>query len=106
MPTPTSKRIELQQVLESIIGSNYVYYRPPESTKLKYPCIIYNLKSGVAHRADNANYIFKRCYDVQLIHKTADTDLVEALIGAFPYIRFDNNFITDNLIHENFVLYY
>lgn len=106
MPTPTDRRIELQYKLEEVLGSNKVYYRPPENIKLSYPCIIYRLRDGDIQYANNKPYTIKRSYDVQLIHKSADTDLIEALIGAFPYIRFENSFIFDNLIHENFVLYY
>lgn len=106
MPTPTDKRIELQYKLEEILGSNKVYYRPPENIKLSYPCIIYHLRNGDIEYANNKTYVFKRSYDLQLIHKTADTDLIEALLGAFSYIRFENSFIVDNLIHENFILYY
>ena len=106
MPTPSDRRIELQNKLEEVLGSNKVYFRPPESIKLSYPCLVYNLRDGDARFADNAVYKFTRAYDVQLIHKTADTDLIEALMMAFPYIRFESSFRFDNLIHENFVLYY
>lgn len=106
MPTPTERRIELQNKLEEVLGSNKVYYRPPENKKLVYPCIVYNLRNGDTRYADNNSYTFTRCYDVQLIHKTADTEVIEALISSFPYIRLENSFNFDNLIHENFVLYY
>lgn len=106
MPTPTERRIELQYKLQEVLGSDHVYFRPPESIKLVYPCIVYRLDDGDVNYANNKAYIFKRRYDVQLIHKTADTELVEALIEAFPYIRFQNSFTYDNLMHENYILYY
>lgn len=106
MPTPTDRRIELQNKLVEVLGSNRVYYRPPENIKLSYPCIVYNLRSGDAIYANNQTYKFTRSYDVQLIHKTADTDLIERLMFSFPHIRFENSFTFDNLIHENFVINY
>lgn len=106
MPTPTDRRIELQYKLEDILGSNKVYYRPPENIKLTFPCVVYRLRGGDIDYADNKPYSFRRSYDVQLIHKSADSDLIDALISSFPYIRFENSFIIDNLIHENFILYY
>lgn len=100
-------RIELQEAFEEFMASNdgHVYFRPPESTKLKYPCIIYRVKSGDSQYANNRSYIFHISYDVQIIHKEADTDLRERFISRFPKCRFDTSFIVDNLNHENFVLY-
>lgn len=96
---------ELQEAFVEFLGSNNVYFRPPESAKIKYPCIIFNIRSGDSQYADNKSYIFQRAYDVQIIHKSADTDLIERFIETFPKTRFDRSFKTDNLNHENFVLY-
>lgn len=106
MATPTERRIDLQNKLQEVLSSDHVYFRPPENKKLVYPCIVYRVDDGETEYANNKAYIFKRRYEVQLIHKTADTDLIEALIEAFPYIRFQNSFTYDNLIHENYILYY
>lgn len=107
MPTtPTDRRIELQYKLEEVLGTNKVWFRPPENIKLSFPCIIYNLRTSNMRYADNKTYSAMRCYDIQLIHKTADTNLIEDLLNAFPYISFENSFTVENLIHENFILYY
>ena len=98
-------RVELHQELVGFLGSNNVYFRPPESVKLKYPCIIYNVRSGDSQYADNISYIFHRSYDIQIIHKEADTDLIEKFVTAFPKSKFDRSFAVDNLVHENFILY-
>ena len=104
--TPTDRRIQLHGLLETVLGSSRVYYRPPESTKLKYPCIVYNLRTGDTLFANNMPYKFERCYDVTLIRKEADSDLTDKLAMSFPKCRFDRSFTSDNLIHDNFVLYY
>lgn len=98
-------RLELHEALVEFLGSENVYFRPPESIKLKYPCIIYNPKSGDSQYADNKTYVFHRSYDIQIIHKEADTDLVERFAFTFSKARFDRSFKTDNLNHDNFVLY-
>lgn len=98
-------RVELQEELEKFLGSKNVYFRPPESVKLKYPCIIYDVRAGDSQFADNKAYIFHRIYDVQIVHKEADTDLIERFAFTFPKCKFDRSFKTDNLNHENFVLY-
>lgn len=106
MATPKERRLELQDKLEEILGSPNVYYRPPESLKLKYPCIIYNLKTGDTLFANNVPYRFTRCYDITFIRKEADSDLTDKIATSFPYIRMDRSFTSDNLNHDTFVLYY
>lgn len=106
MATPTEKRIELDNKFREILGSSHVYYRPPESIKLEYPCIIYNLRTGDTLFANNMPYRFTRCYDVTYIRKKADSDLTDEIATSFPYIRMDRSFTSDNLNHDTFVLYY
>jgi len=98
-------RVELHEAFAAFLGSENVYYRPPESKKLEYPCIVYMPHSGDSQYANNKTYIFHRSYDVQLIYKEADTDLPERFAYKFPKCRFDRSFKTDNLNHDNFVLY-
>lgn len=105
MVTMPWTRSDLQEAFETFLGSGNVYFRPPESKKLKYPCIIYKIRTGDSQYANNATYIFHKAYDVQIIHKEADTDLIERFAFAFPKAKFDRSFKVDNLNHENFILY-
>lgn len=98
-------RLELHAALVNFLGSENVYYRPPSSKKLKYPCIVYNLRPGESRYADNNTYVYHRSYDIQIIHKDVDNDFVEEFVYAFPKCRADRSFKENNLNHENFVLY-
>ena len=40
-----ANRIDLYNLLVGILGTRNVYYQPPESLKLKYPCIVYNRRN-------------------------------------------------------------
>lgn len=105
MVTMPWTRAELQTAFEEFLGSPNVYFRPPESKKMAYPCIVYDVRSGDSRYANNSTYIFHRSYDVQIIHKEADTDLIERFVFTFPKSKFDRSFKMDNLNHENFILY-
>ena len=99
-------RIDLQTVLEELLGSRNVYFQPPENTKLQYPCIIYSLSGIDTTRADNKNYLKRRQYDLTYIGKDPDTTMQDKLIEALPYCRYDRRFVSDNLYHDTFTLYY
>lgn len=100
------RRLELHQKLCEILGSRYVYFQPPESVKLKYPCIIYSLSNINLVRADNALYLHKNRYMVMVIDEDPDSTIHEDILYGFEYCSFDRAYIADNLNHRVLTLYY
>lgn len=104
-------RLSLQQELQNFIGvrsdgKQNVYFQPPETTKLVYPCIVYKRSSGDTKYASDLAYSFTNQYDVTLITTDPDSPLMKKFIRAFPMIRHTAFFTKDNLNHDNYVLYY
>ena len=99
-------RLELQNKLSELLGSNDVYFQPPASIRLKYPCIIYNLTNIEARRADNVAYNLDSGYEIMYITKDPDDGFKELMIREFPKCRFNRFFTSDNLNHYVFILYY
>lgn len=98
---------ELYDVLKDIIGDDgNVYFQPPENLKIKYPCIVFERNDAYIVRADNNPYIVTKRYTVTLITKTADNDIYLDKLLQLPMCSFDRQFITDNLVHEVFNIYY
>ena len=98
-------RIDLQTLLEEILGSRNVYFQPPENTKLKYPCIIYKLSNLNSIKADNRDYLIHDKYEVTLIHRDPDNEIFRT-IQALPKCSMDRSFVNDNLYHYAFTLFY
>jgi len=101
-----ASRLNLQTDLENFLGSRNVYFQPPLSVQLKYPCIIYKRKTGDTKFANNMPYIFDKAYEVMIIDKNPDSNLIDKFAMTFPKSRFDRHFTTDNLNHDVFVIYY
>ena len=99
-------RIELQTKLETVLGSRNVYFQPPESIKLKYPAIVYELADIMTDKANNKTYIRNNRYTLTLIHNNPDNVLKDDLLDAFEYISFDRFFTKDNLNHYVYDLYF
>ena len=99
------RRLELQSKLEEILGSSDVYFQPPESIRLSYPCILYELSSINTLRADDRMYANMRQYLVTLIDPDPDSIYIDKILDM-KYCRFDRFFVTDNLNHYTFILYY
>lgn len=100
-----ASRLELQTQLEEILGSRNVYYQPPESIKLKYPCIIYELSSIKKTSANNHSYINNRAYQITLIDEDPESEFVDPIL-ELETCRFDSAFATDGLNHYVFTLFY
>lgn len=77
-----------------------VYYQPPESVKLKYPCVIIKKNPGDTKPADNIKYIYSPSYTLTVIARDPNRTLAEQIFMAFLISRYDQNFVRDNLYHD------
>lgn len=99
-------RLYFDEKLRELIGNSNVYFQPPESIKLKYPCIVYKLRDIDVKRADNAAYLSTGCYDVTIISKDPDYYLFKEIVETFPMCRSGGFFTYDNLNHHNYTIFY
>lgn len=97
-------RIELQEKLEELLGSENVYFQPPETLKMKYPCIVYKRNGGDSDYADDYPYSYRFRYSVTVIDRNPDS-LIPGKIASLPMCRIDRHFTADNLNHDVFILY-
>lgn len=98
-------RLELQNLLESILGSRNVYYQPPESIKIKYPAIIYSRNNIDNNFADDIVYMQNHTYQIIVIDANPDSEIVNK-ISKLPMCRYNRHYTSDNLNHDVFVLNY
>jgi hypothetical protein len=98
-------RLELQSHLETILGSDKVYFSPPASLKIVYPCIIYHRDLTDTRFADNNPYSRVKRYQVTVIDRNPDS-LIPEKVGALPMCLHNRFFTADNLNHDVFNLYY
>lgn len=101
-----ASRLELQAELQDLLGSENVYFQPPESVLLKYPAIVYRKKSGDLKYANNDVYTFKTAYQVVVIDYDPDANWVEKMLKRFKHIRVENEYVSKNLNHWPFSIYY
>lgn len=100
-----TKRLQLQALLESTLGSRNVYFQPPSNIKMKYPCIVYKLSNVKSKYADDKLYKFNKSYTITLIDPNPDTGLIDKLL-ELPTCAFEQHYVMDNLNHDVFRLYY
>lgn len=103
----SSNREELSKILHKILGSDYVYFDPPESKQIHYPCIIYQRSSGDTDFANNVGYRFTKRYQITVIAKDPDVSArIMDKLAKLPMCTYDRHYTSDNLHHDIFNLYY
>lgn len=98
-------RLELQTLLEGVLGSGNVYFQPPENIRMNYPAIVYSRNRIENTHADNRVYKQSLEYELTVIYKDADSDL-PLVLSQLPMCRHDRHFKSDNLNHDVFTLYF
>lgn len=98
-------RETLQVILEQILGSRNVYFQPPSNIQMKYPAIIYSREKIENTFADDSVYKQDTIYRITFIDKDPDNETVYKL-SQLPLCRYDRHYVSDNLNHDVFTLYY
>lgn len=104
-------RLDLHNILCACLGSNHVYFSPPESVKLEYPCIVYHRDSVNAVYADNKMYNTSATYSITVIsydpdiHDLSDdipivTSHIHESLMTLPYISYERHYTADGLDHD------
>lgn len=97
-----ANRLILHNALKSIIPN--VYYQPPATVKLVYPCVVYTRKSISNRNADNSKYKVDVAYSVTLIDKAPDSEYLMSIL-MLPKCSHNRHFTNDNLHHDEFTIY-
>lgn len=99
------RRLELQALLEQVLGSEEVYFQPPPSIRMSYPAIRYSLNDVALRHANNGVYQEERSYSLTLISFDPDDPVIDALI-RLPKCRYERQYVMDNLYHNIFTIYF
>ena len=100
-----ASRLELQTLLEKLLGSRNVYYQPPESIKMAYPAIRYTKTKIDSKYANDKKYSKMRCYELIVIDSNPDNKVIDNIL-ELPYSRHDRHYKSDNLNHDVIILYF
>lgn len=100
-----NRRTELHNLLTNILGSGYVYFQPPETVKMVYPCIVYSLETIGTRHADDLPYMKDRAYAVIIIDKNPDLELVSKM-SELKLCQFERHYTANNLNHWVFRIYF
>ncbi len=99
------RRLQLQTILETLLGSRNVYFQPPENDKMKYPCIVYSRDNADTKFASNSPYHNTKRYQITYIDRDPDSPIPDK-IAMLPLTRFSRHFVAESLNHDVFSTYF
>ena len=97
------RRNKLHVIFEAL--APHVYFAPPPSLKLQYPCIKYDMNNLRTEYAANLPYRLKKRYMVTIIDEDPDST-IPGQVAILPYASFNHRFQADNLNHDVYELYF
>lgn len=101
-----ARRLLLQSELENLLGSEEVNFQPPESIKMRYPCINYVKNAGDTLKADDHVYRRLQGYTVTVMSRDPDNTIAEDILEHFAYCNYVRRFVVDNIYHDLLEIYY
>lgn len=100
------RRLNLHEEFCKILGSESVYFNPPESVRMNYDAIRYELAGKDIKRANNGVYKLTNQYDGVVISEDPDCEVPDKVLTHFEMCDFGRPYVADNLYHFPFTLYY
>ena len=98
-------RLELQALLESLLGSRNVYFQPPTNVGMQYPCIVYRRDFANTIYADDLPYRHMQRYQIMVIDRDPDSP-VPRKIANLPLCVYDRFYTADNLNHDVYTIFF
>lgn len=99
-----NRRLELHEILCNALGSRFVYFSPPASIQMCYPCMVYELEAKDIDYADNIKYRNHQRWTVTLITQDPN-DTIHDHLENLPYSNPGRPFIADGLYHFPYTIY-
>lgn len=101
-----ASRLELHEELCAILETNRVYFQPPASVQMKYPCIRYSKGRPDLKRANDKIYKNTNRYEITVIDYDPDSEIPDKILNHFQMCSWDRAYTSDNLNHTVLTLYY
>lgn len=97
-------RLEMQEMLEGILGSSNVYFQAPPNTGMKYPCIVYKFNRFNRLNADNKPYLVTGNWEIHHMYKSIKNDLKEKFITEVDYCDMNRRIVNDGVYNDYYTI--
>lgn len=101
-----ANRLDLQAELEKVLANENVYFQPPATLNMKYPCVRYSKSEKNVIRANNKVYRGVNRYDGVVMDRNPDSTIPDDILSRFQMCSLGKPYVVNNLNHFPFTIYY
>lgn len=94
-------RSKLEGIMEECGEEPHLYFQPPESVRLAYPCMVYHLRTLTSRSADNRPYVKYISFDITYITRSPASKVPARMLEE-PLFSFDRYYTAENLHHYSY----
>lgn len=98
------QRLALQAKLKELAPA--AWYQKPPANKMSYPCFVYKSIEPKVVYANNRGYINIPGYEVLYITQSENDEIMGRMLEEFCYCSVGRKYVSDNLYHYPFTIYY
>ena len=99
-----ASRLDLHSELLTFLPN--VYFQPPSTIEMTYPCIIYNKTGKFKTSANDDTYFSIQEYQLTVVDKNPDSTVADDIEKHFQHCTISQYYTVDNLNHTTLNLYY
>jgi hypothetical protein len=99
------QREDLHTLLKQLLQTNNVYFQPPPTVKMDYPCIVYKRDNATTIFAGDKPYNNMKRYQIIVIDRDPDSD-IPTKVAELPMCTFNRFYTADNLNHDVYNLFF
>lgn len=100
------RRLFLHSLLRELPYLEKVYFQPPESVRLEFPCIVYKWDGNSDKHADDTIYNSRRHYSITIVDSNPDSVIPGVFQKNFTYAKLDGTYTSDGMNHWRYSLYF
>lgn len=83
-----------------------VYFQPPSSKQMSYPCIVYGKSDKSIEFGNNSLYLSRQQYQITVIEHDPESEIADNMEKYFTHCVITGYYTIDNLNHTTLNLYY
>ena len=104
------RRLNLDEEIRDLqlnnLGYQHTYFEPPEGTRMEYDAIVYKRQGIQVRKANNKTYGIRDEYLLTVISRDPETPMPEVIQEHFMHCVPGRFFVSDNLYHFPFTIFY
>ena len=97
---------ELREIQLKALKYQHTYFEPTEKTRLQYDAMVYKNAGMFNRRANNRSYIIRNRWQVIWISRDPETPVPRMIQEHFELCEPGQPYMSENLYHYPFTIYY